>query len=170
MSTISRRLALASLPFVFIVAACSGGGASAAPSAAAPTEAPSAAASEAPPAAEGGTIALADNALGSILVDANGMTLYGFTPDEGGTPTCYDDCATAWPPLLADSAAAATVAEGLDASKLTTVERTDGGLQVVYGGWPLYFFASDTAAGDATGQGVGTKWYVVGADGALIGQ
>ena len=112
MSTISRRLALASLPFVFIVAACSGGGASAAPSAAAPTEAPSVAASEAPPAAEGGTIALADNALGSILVDADGMTLYGFTPDEGGTPTCYDDCATAWPPLLADSAAAATVGEG----------------------------------------------------------
>jgi predicted lipoprotein with Yx(FWY)xxD motif len=179
MSTLSRRLALASLPFVLIVAACSsGGGATTAPSSApsvaaseAPSEAPSTAASEAPSAAAAGaTIALTDNALGSIIVDADGKTLYGFTPDEGGTPTCYDDCATAWPPLLADSAAAATAGEGLDASKLTTVERTDGGLQVVYGGWPLYYFASDTAAGDTNGQAVGTKWYVVGADGALIGQ
>ena len=163
MST-TRRLGLAALPFALIVAACSSSGASTAPSAAAPTEAPPAAseapasdapASEVPPAAADATIALADTSLGSVIVAADGKTLYLFTPDEGGTPTCYDDCATAWPPLLVDDAAAAGVGEGLDASKLTTVERTDGGLQVVYNGWPLYFFASDTAAGDVTGQGVG---------------
>ena len=172
MST-TRRLGLAALPIALIVAACSGSGASTAPSAAAPTEAPPAAseapASEAPPAAADATIALADTSLGSVIVAADGKTLYLFTPDEGGTPTCYDDCATAWPPLLVDDAAAAAAGEGLDAAKLTTVERTDGGLQVVYNGWPLYFFASDTAAGDVTGQGVGEKWFVVGPDGAAIG-
>lgn len=35
------------------------------------------------------------------LADANGMTLYTFDADTGGTPTCYDDCATKWPPYLA---------------------------------------------------------------------
>ena len=139
----------------------------AAPSEAA-SEAPSAPASEAPAAGDA-TIALADTSLGAVLVAADGKTLYMFTPDEGGTPTCYDDCATNWPPLLVDDAAAAAVGDGLDASKLTTVERTDGGVQVVYGGWPLYFFAADTAAGDVNGQGQGDKWYVVGADGAPIG-
>jgi len=166
--TISRRLGLAALPFALLVAACSSSGASTAPSAAAPTEAPPAA-SEAPSAAAAdATIALADTSLGSVIVAADGKTLYLFTPDEGGTPTCYDDCATAWPPLLVDDATAAAAGEGLDASKLTTVERTDGGLQVVYNGWPLYFFASDTAAGDVTGQGVGEKWFVVGPDGAAV--
>lgn len=169
MST-TRRLGLAALPFALIVAACSGsGGASTAPSAAAPTEAPPAA-SEAPSAAAADAIiALADTSLGSVIVAADGKTLYMFTPDEGGTPTCYDDCATAWPPLLVDDAAGAAAGEGLDAAKLSTVERTDGGMQVVYNGWPLYFFASDSAAGDVTGQGVGEKWFVIGPDGAPIG-
>ena len=158
-----------------IVAACSsGGGATTAPSVAAPSAAPSseAPASEAPassaPAAAGAALALADSALGKIITDGAGKTLYMFTPDEGGTPTCYDDCATAWPPLLADDAAAVTAGTGLDAAKITVVDRTDGGKQVKYGEYPLYFFANDAAAGDTNGQGLNDKWYVVGADGEPI--
>ena len=56
----------------------------------------------------------------------------------------------------------------LDASKLTTVDRTDGTKQVKYGDWPLYYFAGDSKAGDTNGQGVATKWYVVDATGAMI--
>ena len=148
----------------------------AAPSGAAPSEAPSeapsaAAPSAAPSAAAGGaTIAIATNALGDIIVDAEGKTLYGFTPDTDGTPTCYDDCAAAWPPLLAEGGAAPTAGAGLDATKLTTVPRTDGTMQVKYGDWPLYYFANDAAAGDTNGQGLNNVWYVVDAAGALIGQ
>jgi predicted lipoprotein with Yx(FWY)xxD motif len=151
---------------VAIVAACSsGGGASSAPSAAAP----SASASEAPAsasasAAAGAEIKLADSSLGQIIVDGEGKTLYMFTPDEAGTPTCYDDCATAWPPLTGE----VTAGTGLDASKLTLVDRTDGSKQVKYGTWPLYYFANDAAAGDTNGQGLNDKWYVVGADGEPI--
>jgi predicted lipoprotein with Yx(FWY)xxD motif len=162
-----------------IVAACSSGGGAAttAPSVAAPTTAPS---SEAPasvepsesaaasPAAGGVSIALADSTLGKIIVDGEGKTLYMFTPDEGGTPTCYDDCATAWPALKADDAAAVTAGAGLDASKVSVVDRTDGGKQVKYGEYPLYYFANDAAAGDVNGQGLNDKWYVVGADGEPI--
>jgi predicted lipoprotein with Yx(FWY)xxD motif len=158
-----------------IVAACSsGGGGAASASAPAASAAPSASASEAPAASEsasaaaGAEIKLADSSLGQIIVDGAGKTLYMFTPDEGGTPTCYDDCATAWPPLLADDAASVTAGTGLDASKITVVDRTDGGKQVKYGNWTLYYFANDAAAGDVNGQGLNEKWYVVGADGEPI--
>lgn len=168
------------LAIVALVAACSTtGGASSAPSAAAPSEAapsvapPSEAApSEAPASAAtgSGTIALADNALGTIIVDEAGVTVYAFTNDSAGVSTCYGACATNWPPLLVVDAASASVGEGLDASKLTTVDRTDGTKQVKYGDWPLYYFAADSAAGDTNGQGVVSKWYVVDATGAPIGQ
>jgi predicted lipoprotein with Yx(FWY)xxD motif len=166
------------LAVVALLAACSTPAATtapsvAAPSVAAPSEAPAseAPASEAPPsAAADATIALATNPLGEIIVDGGGMTLYAFTPDSAGEPTCYDDCATNWPPLLATDAAAISAGAGLDATKLTTVDRTDGTKQVKYGDRPLYYFANDAAAGDTNGQGLATKWYVVDAGGALIGQ
>ena len=146
----------------------------AAPSAAAPSEAAPSEAAPSEPAASAATgdatIALTTNDLGTMIVDADGKSLYAFTPDTAGTSTCYDDCATNWPPLLADDAAAISAGEGLDATKLTTSDRTDGTKQVKYGDWPLYYFAGDAATGDTNGQGVGTKWYVVDAAGALIGQ
>jgi len=171
------------LALVALVAACSTpAGATTAPSVAAPSvAAPSVAApseaapseaapSEAPASAATGeaTIDLATDALGEIIVDGKGVTLYAFTPDEAGTPTCYDDCAASWPPLLAEGGAAPAAGTGLDASKLTTVDRTDGTKQVKYGDWPLYYFAGDSAAGDTNGQGLATKWYVVDATGAMI--
>jgi predicted lipoprotein with Yx(FWY)xxD motif len=173
MHALSRLTLALLLPLALFVAACSSSGAS--PSAAAPTEAPAseAPASEAPaseaPASEApttGTVNLSENALGMILTDAEGKVLYGFTNDTGGVPACYDDCAAAWPPLTGE----ATVGAGLDAALLTTVERTDGTTQLKYGDWPLYYFANDAAAGDTNGQGLNEVWFVIGADGALIGQ
>ena len=177
MHSILRPLFLV-LASVALLAACSTPAATtapsvAAPSVAAPSQAPAseAPASEAPPsAAAGATIDLATNTLGEIIVDGEGMTLYAFTPDTAGESTCYDDCAAQWPALLATDAAAISAGAGLDATKLTTVDRTDGTKQVKYGDWPLYYFAGDSAAGDTNGQGLGTKWYVVDAAGALIGQ
>ena len=87
-------------------------------------------------------------------------------PDAGGAPTCYDDCATTWPPLVADGAP--TVGEGLDDALFASATRDDGTEQVTVDGWPLYFFAADAAPGDTNGQGVGGVWYVVGPDGAAI--
>jgi predicted lipoprotein with Yx(FWY)xxD motif len=161
-----------------VVAACSSSGsATTAPSVAAPTTAASEApASEAPsesaaasPAAGATSLALADSTHGKIIVDGAGKTLYMFTPDEdGGKPTCYDQCAAKWPALKADDAAAVTVGAGLDQAKVTVVDRTDGSKQVKYGEYPLYYFANDAAAGDVNGQGLNDKWYVVGADGEPI--
>ncbi|HSL11744.1 MAG TPA: hypothetical protein VLA82_10570 [Actinomycetota bacterium] len=114
------------------------------------------------------TLEVSDSDLGEILVDADGMTAYVFFSDEqGGESTCYDDCETAWPPILVDGDEP-VAGDGVDDSLLGTTEREDGSTQVTYDGWPLYLFASDTAAGDTNGQGVGEVWYVVGPDGAPI--
>ncbi len=96
------------------------------------------------------------------------MTLYGFVPDEAtGEPTCYDQCAAAWPPLNVEGTF--TVGEGLDMADFTTATRTDGGTQLKLGIYPLYYFANDAAPGDTNGQGLNEVWFVIGADGELIG-
>jgi predicted lipoprotein with Yx(FWY)xxD motif len=153
---------------VLALAACtSGSGATQSPSATAtPTQAASPSATSESPSAGEATVMVADSDLGQILVDGKGMTLYLFTPDEAGTPTCYDGCAQAWPPLLADGEV--SVGEGLDDSDFSTAARTDGGDQVKVGNWPLYYFANDKAPGDTNGQGLNGKWYVVSPTGEAI--
>ena len=110
---------------------------------------------------------------GSILVDANGMSLYVFMADtqNGGTSACGDDdgCATEWPPLVSDGDPVA--GDGVDASMLGTITRDDGTMQVTYNGWPLYLFEEDTAAGDTNGQGIdefGGLWFLVSPTGEAI--
>src|SRR3954463_9433427 len=96
------------------------------------------------------TIALKPTAVGSVLVGANGRTLYLFTADKGAKSVCYGQCAAYWPPLTTGKP---TAGSGLNASLLGTTKRKDGKLQVTYNGHPLYFFAPDKKAGDIKGQG-----------------
>ncbi len=102
----------------------------------------------------------------SLLVDDKGMTLYLYTKDTPNTTTCYAKCPTAWPPLLTNGAPVA--GDGADASKIGITTRTDGSTQVTYNGWPLYYFAKDSQAGDTTGQSVGSVWFVVSATGDAL--
>ena len=112
-------------------------------------------------------VQLGDSELGSIITDASGLTLYLFTPDEAGEPTCTGTCAGAWPPLLVDDGVELVAGEGIEA-ELSTVPHPDGGLQVRVGTWPVYYFAGDGRPGDITGQGSGDQWFVVAADGTSI--
>ena len=168
----TRLMAAPLVGLAVLFAACSSSG-GASPTAAPATQAPAtqAPATEAPateaPSASAATVDLGDNALGAILVDASGKTLYVFVPDKGGDSTCYDDCAKAWPPLTITGSP--TAGEGLGATDLGTTTRTDGSTQVTFKGWPLYYFQGDQAAGDTNGQGLNDVWWVVGADGTMIG-
>ena len=56
---------------------------------------------------------------------------------------------------------------GVDKSLLGTIT-VDGVKQATINHRPLYYFASDSAAGDVQGQGVGGKWFVVAADGKPV--
>jgi predicted lipoprotein with Yx(FWY)xxD motif len=107
----------------------------------------------------------ADSDLGTILVNAEGFTLYVFTNDTDGESTCYDGCADLWPPVAGDT----PVGSDLDASLFGTTARTDGTEQLTVNGQPLYLYTPDTAPGDTTGQDFNGVWFVVGVDGNMIG-
>lgn len=113
----------------------------------------------------GALVGTAKSSLGDVLADAKGLTLYGFTADVGGKPSCYDACATAWPPMLVDSA---DLPAGLDPKVFSVVKRTDGTFQLKAGDWPLYRFGGDAAKGDVNGQGSGGKWFATAPDGKLV--
>jgi len=98
--------------------------------------------------------------LGTFLVDSEGFTLYMFNNDSLGESVCYDTCAERWPPLTVESADAITADPAIPGT-FSTVERTDGTLQVAYNGMPLYYWARDEEAGQTTGNRVGNVWWVV---------
>jgi predicted lipoprotein with Yx(FWY)xxD motif len=107
-------------------------------------------------------MATVDGASRTILVGENGMTLYYYTPDKGtGKVTCTGQCLAAWPPLLLPSGVDKPTGEKGVTGTLGTVASPNGGMQVTYNAWPLYFWQKDTKPGDATGQNVGGKWFVV---------
>jgi predicted lipoprotein with Yx(FWY)xxD motif len=107
--------------------------------------------------------------LGSILVDAQGRTLYLFEKDSGTKSACFGACATNWPPLRATGKP--TAGSGLTASLLGTTPRSDGKPQVTYNGHPLYTFVMDQKPGDTNGQGVnafGGSWFTVSSAGNQV--
>jgi predicted lipoprotein with Yx(FWY)xxD motif len=127
---------------------------------------PATTATTAAAAAAAATVQLADTSLGKVLVDSKGMTLYLFTKDTKGQPSvCANACLTAWPAL---TGAAPTAGTGVDASKLSVINRPDGTPQVAYAGWPLYYYAEDAQPGDVNGQGSNKVWFVLDASGAAI--
>jgi predicted lipoprotein with Yx(FWY)xxD motif len=134
----------------------------------------------APQAAPTGTVAIDDapaagaannalktadaGALGTILTNAQGMTLYRFDKDTNKPPKsgCVDACVQAWPPVtMTDDAAL----EGVDKSLIGTLDRPDGIKQLTISGWPMYTYAKDAKAGDTTGEAVGGTWWAAAPNG-----
>jgi predicted lipoprotein with Yx(FWY)xxD motif len=104
-------------------------------------------------------ITVSETSAGSALAGEGGMTLYIFDNDTGGESSCYEGCATNWPPLLVEGGAEPTAGEGVTGD-IGVTARTDGTVQVTYEDMPLYYFANDSAPGDATGDGVGGVWHI----------
>jgi predicted lipoprotein with Yx(FWY)xxD motif len=113
--------------------------------------------------------------LGTVLVNGNGRTLYLLSSEKGGKITCTDanGCTKYWAPVELPSGVSKPVAgSGIDASMFGTVRSTAGHVYVTYGGWPLYTFSGDSAAGSASGQGVtsfGGTWSAVTTSGGPAG-
>jgi predicted lipoprotein with Yx(FWY)xxD motif len=88
-----------------------------------------------------------------VLVNADGMTLYTFDKDAGGSgkSTCNGPCAANWPPLTARADAKAY-------GDWSIITRDDGGKQWAYKGKPLYGWIKDQKPGDRTGDGFNNAW------------
>jgi predicted lipoprotein with Yx(FWY)xxD motif len=121
--------------------------------------------------AQGGTVqAVKSKSFGMILVAANGKTLYRYTLDSKGVNRCTSNaaCSKYWPQLLIKSTAKPTAGSGASAALLGTIKAAHGMQQVTYAGFPLYYFAGDSAGGQTKGQGFEKQWYVVNTKGAFV--
>jgi len=104
------------------------------------------------------TVLKVKTAIGPVLADSKGLTLYWFSKDTRMTSACTGGCATAWPPLLGKPVAAMGVHL---TGQLGTITRSGGILQATYKGHPLYTYAGDMAPGQTKGNGVGGVWHVL---------
>ena len=93
--------------------------------------------------------------VGATLTGSNGMTLYTFDKDVGGSgkSACVGLCASNWPPYLAMQGETA----GGDYS---VVIRDAGSRQWAFKGKPLYYWSKDRKPGDKTGDGINNVWHV----------
>jgi predicted lipoprotein with Yx(FWY)xxD motif len=102
-------------------------------------------------------VKVGSTALGQVLTDAKGFTLYTFKNDIAGNgKSAAEALAAVWPPLSLD-AAPSNVAGASGTWAVFT--RVDGKKQVTYNGSPLYTFANDAAPGDTKGDKVGGVWF-----------
>jgi predicted lipoprotein with Yx(FWY)xxD motif len=124
----------------------------------------------------GGSVALSTRSiphLGTVLVNAQGRTLYSFVPDAASKVTCVGACAVTWPPLKISSGQKTAISGGINASLVGSDSDPSGGRVVTYHNWPLYLYVGDRTAGTYNGQGVDSKgglWYVVPPSGVLVTQ
>jgi predicted lipoprotein with Yx(FWY)xxD motif len=105
------------------------------------------------------TVKTAETSIGTVLVDAEGKTLYLYANDQGTTSAVPSAVLAAWPPLVASGTPVA--GDGVDGSKLETVQQPDGQTYVIYNGHPLYTFTGDASAGQTNGHKLGNVWYAL---------
>lgn len=116
------------------------------------------------PASTGSALKTASVSGTTVLTNAKGFTLYWFVPDTSTKSNCNGSCATIWPPVTGPAAAGSGVT-----GKLTTITRSDGSMQAVYNGHPLYTYTGDTGPGQKHGNGInasGGVWHEVTVSGA----
>lgn len=102
---------------------------------------------------------LSNEKIGDYLADDKGMTLYYFKKDEEGKSNCTNDCLANWPIVKAGNY---NIPEGYDKNDFGEIIREDnGGKQLTYKGYPLYYFVKDVAKGDVNGEGVKDVWYII---------
>jgi predicted lipoprotein with Yx(FWY)xxD motif len=156
----TRRL-IAAIAASLVLMACGGDGGSTPDDSASDTATTTTPTSDSPEPKTGTEIVVSNSDFGPMLFDDRDQAIYLFDVEKTDEPQCYDECAKAWPPVLTDGDPVAGAK--VKASLLGTTERSDGTVQLTYGGHPLYYYAHE-APGEVKCHNVflnGGNWYVV---------
>ena len=129
-----------------------------------PPAASTSASAPAPAPAAAPAVKVSTTALGPVLTDETGRTLYAFTKDKNKPAACDADCVAVWPVFGGRAVAGA----GADGSLLGQVKEGDDSTQVTYNDWPLYYYVADDVPGDVNGIGVDDAWFPVAPNGSLV--
>ena len=100
---------------------------------------------------------------GTVLVDANGRTVYVLTISGKKNVPCTGatGCTTQWPDIVLSGTAKPKAGSGVDASLLSTM-KVGGKSYPTYNGYLMYEYTGDTGPGQANGAGqlgMGGTWY-----------
>ena len=110
-------------------------------------------------------------AVGQIVVDGRGRSLYLFVADKPNRSTLSRAGLKVWPAFTVTHMPLA--AGGVSAAHISLIH-ANGGRQLAYFGHPLYYFAGDSQPGTTAGEGLndnGGLWYAVHTNGtAVVGQ
>ena len=109
---------------------------------------------------KGGLMKAELTAVGKLLANPHGMTVYYYSEDKpgSGVSACTSACATAWPPVLAPVRFPASVKQP---GPLGVIIRPGGIRQLTINGFPIYRYAGDKMPGQATGNGLEGEWHVI---------
>jgi predicted lipoprotein with Yx(FWY)xxD motif len=107
-------------------------------------------------------------ALGKILVNRPGYTVYAFTKDTRNHDACQNvtSCTVVWPPVTSHGAPVA--GPGVKAALLGTIKLKNGTRQVTYAGHPLYTYIADKSPGQTSYVNIdqfGGRWPALNAAG-----
>ncbi len=115
-----------------------------------------------------GTVNTGATKYGTVVVSSTGRTLYHLTVEKRGKIACTGTCAKAWPPLTIKTGSKPTAGTGIKQSKLGTIKRPDGTMQVTYNGFALYRYGDDAKKGEAEGQGESHVWFTISPAGTVV--
>jgi predicted lipoprotein with Yx(FWY)xxD motif len=121
-------------------------------------------------AARSAKLQLRHTALGSILVNRGGHTVFVFTRDSRNRDRCAPlaGCTGIWP--LVTTGGRPALGPGVKRSLVGTI-KVDGARQVTYAGHPLYTYIGDAGPGDTSYVGqsqFGGKWFALNAAGHVV--
>ncbi len=121
-------------------------------------------------AARSAKLQLRHTAVGTILVNGGGHTVFVFTRDSRNHDRCAATagCTGIWP--MVTSAGQPTLGPGVKRSLVGTI-KIAGTRQVTYAGHPLYTYIGDAGPGDTSYVGqsqFGGKWYALNAAGSFV--
>jgi predicted lipoprotein with Yx(FWY)xxD motif len=147
---LSSSIAVALFAAIILVLALSGGSAATTPSAASRAA---------------DVLTTRHTAVGQILVDGHGRSLYLFQADKPNRSTLSRAGLKVWPAFT--TVRPPRAAGGVSAAHISLIH-ANGGRQVAYFGHPLYYFVGDEMSGETAGQGLrefGALWYTVSTSG-----
>ncbi|HET6866706.1 MAG TPA: hypothetical protein VFH80_12385 [Solirubrobacteraceae bacterium] len=121
-------------------------------------------------AARAAKLQLRHTALGSVLVNRGGHTVFVFTRDSRNHDKCtaIAGCTGIWP--MVTTSGTPTLGPGVKRSLVGTI-KVGGARQVTYAGHPLYTYIGDAGPGDTSYVGqsqFGGKWFALNAAGQTV--
>ena len=118
--------------------------------------------------AQAATLELRTTALGPVITNSAGFTVFQFTLDPKKMDKCVTimGCSAVWPAL--EVTGTPTVGAGLSAKLVGEIMLPGGAMQVTYAGHPLYLYVGNSHPEETSYSGAnefGGTWYATNAKG-----